>query len=175
MGEYHGERLEIHRGLATKAAANFRGSDLDLAQIDTGDRRGVMAHREVALGAAPQLHPARGVSTRHTSVGLDIALVAHGHRIGLLNHHLGFFKRRVRVAHSEADVGREIRGLLGVAIGESIVMQNRCVGRQRLVHVSDSREHVVHHLHRLRGFGGELGRGRGHRGHRLRVEQHFAL
>ncbi len=43
------------------------------------------------------------------------------------------------------------------AIRESIVMQNRCVGRQRLVHFSDSREHVVHHLHRLRGLGGELG------------------
>ena len=126
-----------------------------------------MAHREVALGAAPQLHPARGVSTRDAGVGLDIPLVAHGYRVGLLDHYLGFFKCRVRVAYGEADVGGKIRGLLGVAIREAIVVQNRCVGRQRLMHVGDSRKHVVLHLHRLRGLGGELGRDCGHSSHPL--------
>ena len=72
-------------------------------------------------------------------------------------------------------MGGEIRGLLGVAIRESIVMQNRCVSHQRLVHVSDSREHVVHHLHGLRGFGCKLGRCRSHGSDCLRMKQDLSL
>ncbi len=108
-------------------------------------------------------------------MGFDIPLMTHRYRIGLLNNDIGGLKRRIGIAHGEADMRCEVCRLLGISVGEAIVMQNGRIRRQCRVCISHRWQNLISDLNRLCRLGSQRWRCRCNCRYGLRVKQHLAL
>jgi len=94
-----------------------------------------------------------------------------------LDHQIGFGEAFRDVTLDELQLCREVRGpgwRRVDAVRDQVLVQQRCVFPERRVHVEHDGQHVVFDLHPPRGLFGDLGRGGGNGGDRLRVVQHLA-
>ena len=131
------------------------GIDAQVADLHAEDLRGQRAHLEMALAGGPDLGLAIGVAARDAGVRLDIGLMHCRGLELLLDHHVGLREAGLEIAGLEFEPLRDVRGLRRRrldAARDHVLEQQRRIGRHRLVHVDDVRQHLVVDLDQRQRF-----------------------
>ncbi len=174
--ERHGQRLEIDGGLAAEAAADLGRHDFELRDFHAADLRGVGAHHELSLAAAPDRRHAVFGDTRDAGVRFDIALV---HRLGIelvLDDDVGRIEAFIEVAQFEfgafSDVRARSRRRLD-SLGDEVVVQQRRVHLHAFGRGHHVRQNGVVDFDQPRRLLRNGGGGRGHGGDCVAVVERF--
>ena len=167
--------FKVDRGLTAKAATDLRGRHPYIALIQAGNCCCICANRKVPLGTAPQVDPASAVHSGNTGVGFDVALVAHGYRVGSFDNDVGLLKRGIGLTHLRRDQGRQVGGLLGLSVRETILMEDGRPFGKGGVKIGHRGQHIIANHDGCSGLGRQLRGCRRHGCDRLCVKQHFAL
>ena len=101
-------------------------------------------------------------------MGFDITLMHRRSAEAAFHHHFGFRKTCIHIAKLMFQLARDVRRL---AIKLDEIMQDRCIGLDRVFRVNHPRQNLIFHFDQLQRLGRHLFRNRGNGGNRVAMEQ----
>ena len=176
FGQEQGQRFQIHRGLAAKAAPDLGRHDLDIPTVHLQHRAAQLAHGKRPLSADPDRCLAVLIILRHRIMRLDIALMDHGGCKLAFDHDLSRGKSGSEVAPRELDMVGDIGffSITGIdAGGPQVRVEDHRVVPHGFTHVLDKGQRFVFYSDELERFLGNVGAGCRHSRDRMAVVQDF--
>ena len=155
--------------LASEAAADLHGDDVDLPDGHAQDAAGVVAQGKVALAAGPDGHRVVGVPAGGGRVGLNVSLVDLAGVVLALHDDIGLGEAGLQVSGSELEVvghvgpagsllGPAARALRRVGQGHQAFVNRRGAVGHGLLCSQDGRQNLPIHFNQRQGLLRQVGR-----------------